>query len=302
MSGVESLRTVLANHPESSSSRTSSSRRDYHDSSSASSVSESRSGTQHTETGETETTIDSRTGSRPVSGSSWTPSKTRNRSGSWSSLLPPSMLPGGGGGGKRHSSSTISSTISHDSGSTFLSTSTATATTTTSTTTTSHGTPGYQRQGSFREVAESITDSVAESFKNFGTGLKLGHLAEGLGLNGSESGSGPGSGAHHVKRGTADQHHHHHQQQQQQQHHHHHHQHQERGPYMSALAGQASRSRSTLSGDSESTRRRKEILQTGVKPEDAAKEIATLLARQRKQQDLAMERAKRMPELEKMTQ
>jgi hypothetical protein len=59
---------------------------------------------------------------------------------------------------------------------------------------------------------------------------------------------------------------------------------------MSALAGQASRSRSTLSGDSESTKRRKEILQTGVKPEDAAKEIATLLARQRKQQDLAMER------------
>lgn len=144
-------------------------------------------------------------------------------------------------------------------------------------------------------MAGSITDSVAVSIKNLGTGLKFGHLAEGLGLNGSDSGS-----ATHIRRGTGDSL-----------------QHQEQGPYMNVTGGQGSKSHTlarngqdsydnrggiTGGGDTDSIKRRKEMLQPGIKPEEAAKEIAALLARQRKQQYLAMERAKRMPQVEKMAQ
>ena len=58
--------------------------------------------------------------------------------------------------------------------------------------------------------------------------------------------------------------------------------------------------------DAESIIRRKgkDVLRTGAKTEEAAKETAALLAKVREQQehDLAIERVKRMPEVEKMAQ
>ncbi|KAF9357732.1 hypothetical protein BGX26_003208 [Mortierella sp. AD094] len=47
---------------------------------------------------------------------------------------------------------------------------------------------------------------------------------------------------------------------------------------------------------------RRDVIKAGAKTEEAAKETAALLAKVREQQDLAMERAKRMPEVEKMAQ
>ncbi|KAK3838575.1 MAG: hypothetical protein JOS17DRAFT_770915 [Linnemannia elongata] len=49
-------------------------------------------------------------------------------------------------------------------------------------------------------------------------------------------------------------------------------------------------------------RRTESGLKTGVKTEEASKETAALLAKIRAQQDVALERAKRMPEVEQMTQ
>jgi hypothetical protein len=56
------------------------------------------------------------------------------------------------------------------------------------------------------------------------------------------------------------------------------------------------------SGDPDSNKQRKELHPPGTRPEQAAQEIAALLVKQRKQQFMAMERARRMPEVEKMAQ
>ncbi|KAF9349726.1 hypothetical protein BGX34_001632 [Mortierella sp. NVP85] len=170
--------------------------------------------------------------------------------------------------------------------------------------------PGFQRhQGTLKDVAGSITDSVAVSIKSFGTGLKLGHFAEGLGLNGSESGPGSGSSGisvfglgsgSYVRKETGDARSRHQLQS-------------EQYPSVSTVGGsQASKSRVVSwngyesrvdrSGDSDSNKQRKELHPSGTRPEQAAKEIAALLAKQRKQQFMAMERARRMPEVEKMAQ
>ncbi|KAK3825855.1 MAG: hypothetical protein J3Q66DRAFT_328744 [Benniella sp.] len=296
-SGVESLRTVLANYPvESLKSNDHRRSQDGSHFSSTSTAPEGRS-TSDVETGtgiEANAEAEART---TTSGSgSGKPPTTRNRSGSGSSwsFLPPSIIPG------RPSPAHSGSSGSNDSGSTF-------------------SIPGFQRQGTFKDVAGSFTDSVAVSIKNLGTGLKLGSFAEGFGLNGSESGSGSGfsgssgisvfglgSGSHGRKE-TGDSRLRHQQQSEQYL------SRQEQGPSMSTVGGgQASKSRVVSwngyesrvdrSGDSDSNKQRKELHPSGTRPEQAAKEIAALLAKQRKQQFMAMERARRMPEVEKMAQ
>lgn len=155
----------------------------------------------------------------------------------------------------------------------------------------------------------SIAESVTESIKSLGNGLGLGQLAGGLGLTGHMTGASGGGG------GT--------------------------GPYLSGRdGGQASRSRvwnwngqddssssaavdgsggmetdadsirrSTASGGTGGkfgrptmVRRTESGLKSGAKTEEASKETAALLAKIRAQQDVALERAKRMPEVEQMTQ
>ncbi|KAF9537583.1 hypothetical protein EC957_007950 [Mortierella hygrophila] len=203
--------------------------------------------------------------------------RDRSGSGSWSSFLPPSLTNKRQSGGGTMSTSTPGGSIG-----------TGRAT-------------SVHRQG-------SIAESVTESIKSLGSGLGLGQLAGGLGLTGHMGGASGG--------GT--------------------------GPYLSGRdGGQASRSRvwawngqddSSSSGavadsdvrggmesDADSIRRstatgvggkfgRRAIartesgLKTGVKTEEASKETAALLAKIRAQQDVALERAKRMPEVEQMAQ
>ncbi|KAG0003291.1 hypothetical protein BGZ79_001201 [Entomortierella chlamydospora] len=242
-SGVESLRSVLANNP----------------------MEHSRDSTaqgfgQDLETQEISST-----------------SPTRSRSGSWS-FLPTSLS------GKHLQNLSSSSASSYSNSGSFVS-----------------PTSQQLRAGSIKDVAESITDSVAESIKSLSSGLKLGQLAEGFGLNGPVPGVS-------TRRGTGDQYQ------------------QNTGPYLNSMRGQASRSRvwmwngQDVSGDrgaatptemqgsdGESITRmrtdsRRDLIKTGAKTEEAAKETAALLAKVREQEDVAMERARRMPEVEKMAQ
>ncbi|KAG9072490.1 hypothetical protein KI688_000261 [Linnemannia hyalina] len=169
--------------------------------------------------------------------------------------------------------------------------------------------PG-QGRGSNRSSTVSstgTTGTLATQDRSESGGLGLGQLAGGLGLTGHMSGASGG--------GT--------------------------GPYLSGRdGGQASRSRvwawngqddsssgaiadndvrGGMESDADSIRRstttgaggkfgRRAIartesgLKTGVKTEEASKETAALLAKIRAQQDLALERAKRMPEVEQMAQ
>ncbi|KAI7831318.1 hypothetical protein BC939DRAFT_438208 [Gamsiella multidivaricata] len=272
-SGVESLRTVLAKHPvesnsTSTSTSTSTSSGDGQDHTQSRSGPASNPSTAFFSSSSTSTFIPGTGVGRggEGGGSTGRPVMTsRDRSGSWS-FLPPSLISG------RH--------FQNNSSSSSLS-----------------SIPGQQRPGSIKEVAGSFTDSVTESIKNLGTGLKLGQIAEGLGLNGS----GPGPMPSLSRRGTGDL-------QQLQQ-----------GPYLNSTGGQASRSRVwTWNGqnmdndnsegagsDADSVLRRSDGgggLKAGAKTKEAAKETEALLAKVREQQDQAMERAKRMPEVEKMAQ
>ncbi|KAF9898301.1 hypothetical protein BX616_004224, partial [Lobosporangium transversale] len=140
-SGVESLRTVLANNPLDSNSRHGQQRQQQH-----------------------ETLRPSSAGSANQQQRS---SLERDSSGSWS-FLPPSLS---GNMGRHLQRSSISSSGSGS--------------------------------GSIKDVTESITDSVTESIKSISSGLKLGQLAEGLGFNHGSTGQGPlpGSGVF-TRRGT----------------------------------------------------------------------------------------------------
>ncbi|KAF9575350.1 hypothetical protein EC968_003401 [Mortierella alpina] len=296
-SGVESLRTVLANNPieprpgdhgNDSSSSTSTTRqggRGAHQSSHpplgrGSIDAESLNPTITTTTTATTTTAAATT------------SATRARSGSWS-FLPPS-LSGKPLQGTAHSTTPSSSSTS----------------TSNSVAQTHHQRPtGLTRTG-------SIADSVTESIKNLGTGLKLGQFAGGFGLTG-----GSGSTKTHSGRGTTeslDQHYSSSSSSSQDP---------PRGPYLSGTGGSASRSRvwgwnvSDANNDQEQSdrgmtagtektsdsisrkmRQTETILQTGTRTRRAAQETETLLAKVRDQQDVAMERMRRMPQVEKMAQ
>ncbi|KAG9325699.1 hypothetical protein KVV02_006202 [Mortierella alpina] len=305
-SGVESLRTVLANHPieprqgdhsQDSSSSTSTSRPGSHSSSQLSHPPLARSSIDAEALNQTAATTTTTTS---------TTTTTRARSGSWS-FLPPSLS------GKPSQGPTTQSTTPSSS---------STSTSTLAAAQHQHRPTGLTRTG-------SIADSVTESIKSLGTGLKLGQLAGGLGLTG-----GSGSTKVHSRRGTTDSLDH------QQQHssssslslqdp-------QQRGPYLNgAGGGSASRSRvwgwtgpetnnneepsdrgtmTTMASSSSSstdpsdtvlgkkTRPTETILRTGTKTRQAAHETETLLAKLRDQQDVAMERMRRMPQVEKMTQ
>lgn len=268
-SGVESLRTVLANNPidpqhqqqqgqQQDSIRTMSpeGEPDFN----GSGIGQGRGSNRSSTVSSTSTTGTSAT-------------RDRSGSGSWSSFLPPSLTNKRQSGGAM-STSTPGSSVAAGRGT------------------------SVHRQG-------SIAESVTESIKSLGSGLGLGQLAGGLGLTGHMSGASGG--------GT--------------------------GPYLSGRdGGQASRSRvwawngqddcvaadsdarGGMESDADSTRRstmtgaggkfgrpamarRTESgLKTGVKTEEASKETAALLAKIRAQQDVALERAKRMPEVEQMTQ
>ncbi|KAF8952888.1 hypothetical protein BGZ46_003344, partial [Entomortierella lignicola] len=252
-SGVESLRSVLANNPTENNNN---SNRNYNNNTNNDNISNygERSGEYGLNRSDSRSSVLSSSSSGTTETqkrrSSTSTTRSRSGSGSWSSFLPPSLS------GKHLP----------------------------------------------KDVAGSITDSVTESIKSLGNGLKLGQLAEGLGLNGSVI-SGHGVNP------RRDQH------QQQQQ---------NTGPYLNNIGGQASRSRVWIWGGQDTSRasptemqggdmdpalrvgsnsnNRRDMIRTGSKTEEAAKETAALLAKVREQQDLAMERAKRMPEVQKMAQ
>ncbi|KAG0312947.1 hypothetical protein BGZ99_009194 [Dissophora globulifera] len=313
-SGVESLRTVLANNPSESNISGNSSR-----SGGASYYYESQQDPGRSRS-DSSSSISSTTTAMPGTGagagaasSSRPPMPVRDRtsgsgsgSGSWP-FLPPSLT------SARHlqqnsNASTNSNISSSSSSGSNAYIHTITTTTASDTDTTASTSANYQqRPGSIKDVAGSITDSVAESIKSLGNaGLKLGQLADlGFGLrNGSSvsiaSSISSASGlTPHIRRGTGDSSSHHH--------HQHHHLH----PYLVG-AGPASRSRvwtwngqDADNGDGDESLNKEMLLRTGARTEEAAKETATLLARLREQQqeqDFAMERARRMPEVEKMAQ
>ncbi|KAF9173086.1 hypothetical protein BGX20_004110, partial [Mortierella sp. AD010] len=263
-SGVESLRSVLANNPTEHS-------RDSTAQGSGQGQSRSESGSSSS------IAISSSSGTIETQKISST-SSTRSRSESWS-FLPTSLS------GKHLQNLSSSNASSYSNSGSFIS-----------------PTSQQLRAGSIKDVAESITDSVAESIKSLSSGLKLGQLAEGFGLN------GPVPGGASSRRGTGDQYQ------------------QNSGPYLNSMGGQASRSRVWMwsgqdtygdrgaatptemqGSDGESITRmrtdsRRDLIKTGTRTEEAAKETATLLAKVREQQDVAMERARRMPEVEKTAQ
>ncbi|KAG0253597.1 hypothetical protein BG011_006292 [Mortierella polycephala] len=271
-SGVESLRTVLADNPVESSNQ----RHSSNDGRSGSG-SGSGSGVSQTEEAAATTTkvnkvLESRRSSQP-----------RSQSGAWS-FLPPSLT-GKQPNNNRHSPPTSSPASS----STLHHRPTTTA-------------------GSIKSAGSTIADSVTESIKNLGTGLGLGQLAGGLGLTGNP---GPGSYPARGSTGRSTQSH----------------QQSRGGPYLNSTGGSSSRSliwgwsgqdtteEPEMGSDSDSIRSRgrhsgsssrqghkTETLWTGTKAEKAAKETAALLTKVREQQNEAMERARRMPEVEKMTQ
>ncbi|KAF9435010.1 hypothetical protein BGZ76_007041 [Entomortierella beljakovae] len=263
-SGVDSLRSVLANNPgEITSNKTNSENASTLESGGLG-RSESRSTT--TTAMSSSGTIETQKRSSTIS----TNTRSRSGSGSWSSFLPPSL-----------SGIHFQNTSSSSSSGSFV-------------------TPPSQqlRAGSIKDVAGSISESVTESIKNLGSGLKLGQLADGFGLN------GPIPGGVIYRRGTGDL--------------------SNTGHYLNTSGAQASRNRVWVWGvqdpgdasaspmemhwsDVDSAVKMKiddkrDILKTGAKTEEAARETAALLAKVREQQDLAMERAKRMPEVERMAQ
>ncbi|KAF9950174.1 hypothetical protein BGZ70_001478 [Mortierella alpina] len=313
-SGVESLRTVLANNPIEP-------RRPgdpTHDSR-PSSTSTSSQGSQgphppsHSPlVGRSSIDEDSlhQTATTATTTGTTTTTTSRARSGSWS-FLPPSL----------------SGISSH--GTTLTATASSSSTSTSAATQQQHNArpTGLTRTG-------SIADSVTESIKSLGTGLKLGQLAGGLGLTG---GSGSSTKATtHSRRGTTDsldQHYSSSSSSSIQDHP------PPRGPYLNSTAGgngggSASRSRvwgwtgpdtnhhnkdeeqqndrgrraSTAAEASDTTvmgqklRSTETILRTGTRTRRAAQETETLLAKVREQQDVAMERMRRMPQVEKMAQ
>ena len=274
-SGVESLRTVLANNPiDSQHHRQQGQQQDSIRTMSPEGEPDiNGSGTGQGRGSNRSSTVSSTS----TTGTSAT--RDRSGSGSWSSFLPPSLTNKRQSGGAMSSSTPGSSIVAGRATS-------------------------VHRQG-------SIAESVTESIKSLGSGLGLGQLAGGLGLTGHMSGASEGGGG-----GT--------------------------GPYLSGRdGGQASRSRVwTWSGQDDSSssgavtdndvrggmdsdadsirrsatgaggkfgkpamaRRTESGLKTGVKTEEASKETATLLGKIRAQQDVALERAKRMPEVEQMAQ
>ncbi|KAF9276750.1 hypothetical protein BGZ68_009775 [Mortierella alpina] len=151
------------------------------------------------------------------------------------------------------------------------STTPSSSSTSTSTAQHRHRSTGLTRTG-------TIADSVTESIKSLGTGLKLGQLAGGLGLAG-----GSGSTMAHSRRGTTDSFDHHQHSSSsssslQEQH---------RGPYLNSAGGSASRSRVWgWSGPD-------------TNYDDEQGDRAMMV---RDQQDVAMERMRRMPQVEKMAQ
>lgn len=274
-SGVESLRTVLANNPidsqhhhqqqgqQQDSIRTMSpeGEPDFNGSGTGQGRGSNRSSTISS----TSTTVTSTT-------------RDRSGSGSWSSFLPPSLT------NKRQSGGAVSTSTPGSSTGAGRATS-------------------VHRQG-------SIADSVTESIKSLGSGLGLGQLAGGLGLTGHMSGaSGGGTGPYLSGRdggqasrsrvwtwngqddsssssgAVADS--------------------DVRGG-MESDADSMRRSTATGAGGKfgrpAMARRTESGLKTGVKTEEASKETAALLAKIRAQQDVALERAKRMPEVEQMAQ
>lgn len=279
-SGVESLRTVLANNPIDSQHH-----HHHHHQQQGQQQDSIRtmspegepdfngSGTGQGRGSNRSSTISSTS----TTGTFTTRDRSGSGSGSWSSFLPPSLTNKRQSGGAMSTSTPPGSSIG------------------------AGRATSVHRQG-------SIAESVTESIKSLGSGLGLGQLAGGLGLTGHMSGASGG--------GT--------------------------GPYLSGRdGGQASRSRiwswngqddSSSSGavadgdvrggmesDADSirrstttgpggmfrpvlARRTESGLKTGVKTEEASKETAALLAKIRAQQDVALERAKRMPEVEQMAQ
>ncbi|KAF9134282.1 hypothetical protein BGX30_011994 [Mortierella sp. GBA39] len=274
-SGVESLRTVLANNPIDSQQHRHHQQQGQHQDSIRTVSPEGEPDFNESGPGQGRGSNRSSTVSNTSTTGTFATGE-RSESGSWSSFLPPSLT------NKRQSGGAMSTTTPGGSVGTGRATS-------------------VHRQG-------SIAESVTESIKSLGSGLGLGQLAGGLGLTGHMSSASGG--------GT--------------------------GPYLSGRdGGQASRSRvwawngqddSSSSGavadsnvrggmesDADSIRRstttgvggkfgRRAIartesgLKTGVKTEEASKETAALLAKIRAQQDVALERAKRMPEVEQMAQ
>ncbi|KAK3843612.1 MAG: hypothetical protein J3R72DRAFT_106041 [Linnemannia gamsii] len=286
-SGVESLRTVLANNPvDTENQRGHQGQHDVMRTTSPEGVPDmSGPGSGQSRGSNRSSSTSSSNTSTTATTNTTTSTRGRSGSGSWSSFLPPSLT------NKRHSGNIMTS-----------------STTAATTTTTSGKPPGSSKTTSVHRQG-SIAESVTESIKSLGNGLGLGQLAGGLGLTGHMAGvSGGGTGPYLSGRD----------------------------------GGQASRSRvwawngqdestttavggsgvegAGMESDADSIRRAAKAgrptmagarkltateiggLKTGPKTEDASKETAVLLAKLRAQQDVALERARRMPEVEQMAQ
>ncbi|KAF9917855.1 hypothetical protein FBU30_000501 [Linnemannia zychae] len=274
-SGVESLRTVLANNPVGR--QHSQHQQDGIQTAVSDNTLDVSGSTAATASGwETNRPSSIATISSSNTSTSTNTTRDRSESGSWSSFLPPSLT------NKRHTGGIIAASSGSDGNS---------------------GASGVGMRSMPVNRQGSIAESVTESIKSLSSGLGLGQLTGGLGLTGHMPNTSGSSGA---------------------------------GPYLGGRdGGQASRSRvwtwnaqddvfaqsEMAESDTDSLRRtttstaifgRPTIsrngtssghqLKVGAKTEEASKETAALLARIRAQQDIALERAKRMPEVEQMAQ
>ncbi|KAG0042539.1 hypothetical protein BGZ83_000348 [Gryganskiella cystojenkinii] len=269
-SGVESLRTVLANNP----------------------VPEG--GHKHgSGSGNSHTTNESRL--KPTSSTT-----TRGRSGSWS-LLPPSLS------GRSHAFN-ASSSSSSSSVSTYNDASVSGGRVGYRPGRGDGDEETESRPNSFTG-SSSITESVAESIKSLSSGLSLAQIAGGLGLTGaSNHGSGSGSNPH-SRRGTADsqtqQYHPTNQASQSSTS-----SRKPQRPLSNrnrvwTWNGQESNSPDNPDSLTTATKTAASSglgLKTGAQTEEAAKETEARLARLREQEDAALTRSRRMPEAEQMAE